>query len=207
MKVAVVILLLFYNATVSAQSNDSTVVKTSFSSTNPELKDLMDFLGVEKFHIELNDPKLAGRYFHLTCQEYKNGIPQLEQDMFGFNRRKEALQIDSTGKFAFDVYARTADPNTIEAFFKLPKVGQRKTFKVEAEDSKRFSFRTDVVAYKSEKAKIPVGKKTLFFVHSLPYLKDGFYWYCAVAESKVPVGEWYKQFGVKHVVAYNLILE
>ncbi|MBD2702189.1 hypothetical protein IC229_16170 [Spirosoma sp. BT702] len=207
MKATFIALLLFCNCLVNAQSNDSTVVRSVYGSTNTELKDLMSFIGVEKFRLELNDPKLAGKYFHLTCQEYKNGIAQPEQEMFGFGTRKEILQIDSTGKFTIDVYARTVDPTTIEALFKLPKVSQRKTFKVEADDARRFSFRTDVVAYKNEKARIPMSKKILFFVHSLPYLKDGFYLYCAVAESQVPVNEWHKQFGVKHVIAYNLILE
>jgi hypothetical protein len=207
MKFVLIVLLAFYSSLANAQSSDSTFVKAIFSSTNPEMKDLMSFLGVDKYHIEFNDPKLAGKFFHLTCQEYKNGIPQPEQDMFGFSRRKEPLQIDSTGKFAFDIYARTVDLTTIEASFKLPRVTQRKAFTVEADDSKKFSFRTDVIPYKGEKAKLPVGKKTLLFVHTLPYLKDGFYYYCAVAESKVPVADWFKQFGVKHVIAYNLTLE
>lgn len=200
-------LLLCLPVWASAQRTDSTTIKAVFGSTNSEMQELMGFLGVERFHIELDDPKLAGKYFHLISQEFRNGIAQPEQDMFGFARRKEPLQFDSTGKLAFDVYARTVDPTTIEAFFKLPRVGQRKTYKVEAEDARRYSFRTDILSYKNQKTVVPVGKKFPFLVHTLPYDKDGLSYYCTVAQSRVPIADWYKQFGVKHYIAYQLVLE
>ncbi|WP_461133643.1 hypothetical protein [Spirosoma lituiforme] len=191
----------------NAQKSDSTTIKAVFGSTNSEMQELMGFLGVERFHVELDDPKLAGKYFHLISQEFRNGIAQPEQDMFGFARRKEPLQFDQTGKLAFDVYARAVDPTTIEAFFKLPRVSQRKTYKVEADDSRRYSFRTDILSYKNQKTVVPIGQRFPFLVHTLPYDKDGFSYYCTVAQSRVPVADWYKQFGVKHFIAYQLVLE
>lgn len=203
------ILLLTLGSTLlaQAQSSDSTTIKAVFGSTNTETQELMGFLGVERYHIEFNDPKLAGKFFHLACQEYKNGVAQPEQDMFGYNRRKDPLQVDSTGRLAFDVYARAVDPTTIEAFFKLPQVGQRKTFKVDSSQARQYSFRTDILSYKNQQTKIPVGKKFPFLVHTLPYEKDGFYQYCALAQSQVPVAKWYSQFGVKHFIVYQLNLE
>jgi hypothetical protein len=190
-----------------AQKSDSTTIKAVIGSTNSEMQELMGFIGVERFHIELDDPKLAGKYFHLISQEFRNGVAQPEQDMFGFARRKEPLQFDSTGKLALDVYARTVDPTTIEAFFKLPKVSQRKTYKVEADDARRYSFRTDILSYKNQKTVVPIGEKFPFLVHTLPYDKGDFSYYCTVAQSRIPVANWFKQFGVKHFIAYQLVLE
>lgn len=127
--------------------------------------------------------------------------------MFGFNRRREPLQFDSTGRLAFDVYARTVDPITIEAFFKLPRVGQRKTFKVDSSHARQYSFQTNILPYKNGQTKIPINKKFPFLVHTLPYEKDGFYQYCALAQSQIPVASWYSQFGVKHFIVYQLSLE
>ena len=191
-----ILALLLFGVTflINAQKLDSITVKAVFGSTNPEMQELMEFLGVERHHIELNDPKLAGKLFHLTSQEYRNGVAQPEQDIFGFARHKEASQVDSTGKLAFDVYARTVDPTTIEAFFRLLRAGQRKTFKVKADDAGRYSFRTDILSYKNQKATIPIGKKFPFLVHTLPYDKDGFSYYCTVAQGNLPVTDWYKQW-------------
>lgn len=207
MKYIIILLICSISVLAKAQKSDSTAIKAVFGSTNTEMQELMGFLGVERHHIELNDPKLAGKYFHLTSQEYRNGVAQPEQDMLGFVKRKEALQFDSTGKLAFDVYARTVDPTTIEAFFKLPKVGQTKTYKVEADDARRYSFRTDILDYRNQRTVVPIGKKFPFLVYTLPYDKDGFSYYCTVAQSKLPVAEWYKQFGIKHFIAYQLVLE
>jgi len=207
MKHLVLLITLSLAFAAKAQQSDSTTIKAVFGSTNTEVHELMGFLGVEHFHIELNDPKLAGKYFHLISQEFKNGIAQPEQDMFGFAKRKEPLQFDSSGRLAFDVYARSVDATTIEAFFKLPRVGQRKTYKVEADDARRYSFRTDILSYKNQTTVVPIGRKFPFLVHTLPYDKDGFSYYCTVAQSRVAVSDWYKEFGVKHYIAYQLVLE
>lgn len=189
---------------VSAQHNDSTVVKAVFGATNTELQELMSVIGVEKHHLELNDPRLGGKFFQLTYQEYRNGVAQPEVNL---TSRKDLFQLDSTGKMAFDVYARAADVATLEVFFRFPRKGQRKLFKAEAGQAGQYSFRTDILPYRREQAKIPVGKKFTFLVYTLPYEKDGYFQYCALAQSQVPIEEWYKRFGVKHFVAYQLLIE
>lgn len=187
-----------------AQLKDSTAVKAVFGSGNTELQELMSVIGIEKHHIELNDPRLSGKFFQLTYQEYRNGVAQPEVNL---TSRKDLFQLDSSGKMAFDVYARAVDATTLEAFFRFARVGQRKQFKAEASQAGQYSFRTDILAYQHQQAKIPVGKKFTFLVYTLPYEKDGYYQYCALAQSQVPVEEWYKQFGVKHFVAYQLLIE
>lgn len=183
MKCFIFLLVLGSALIAQAQVSNSTTVKATFGSTNTEMQELMGFLGVERHHIELDDPKLAGKFLHLTCQEYRNGVAQPEQDMFGFNRNRESLRFDSTGRLAFDVYARAIDPPTVESFFKLPRVGLHKTFKIDSSPAWQYSFRTDILAYKNGQTKIPINKKFPFLVHTLPYEKAGFYQYCALAQS------------------------
>lgn len=188
----------------SAQDPDSTVVKAVFGPENTELQELMSVIGIEKHHLELNDPSLRGKFFQLTSQEYRNGVAQPEVNL---TSRRDLFQFDSTGKMAFDVYARAADATTLEAFFRFPRMGQRKQFKAEAGQAGQYSFRTDILPYRRQLAKIPVGKKFTFLVYTLPYEKDGYFQYCALAQSQVPIEEWYKRFGVKHFVAYQLLIE
>jgi len=188
----------------TAQAMDSTAVKAVFGSTNAELQELMSFIGVEKHHLELNDPSLRGKYVQLTYQEYRNGVAQPEVNL---TSRKGLFQLDSSGKLAFDVYARAVDATTLEAFFRFARVGLPRQFKAETGQAGRYSFRTDILPYRQRQAKIPVGKKFTFLVYTLPYEKDGYSQYCAVAQSQVPIEEWYKRFGVKHFVAYQLLID
>jgi hypothetical protein len=188
----------------SAQPVDSTTVKAVFGSANPELQELMAVIGVEKQHIELDDPRLKGKFFSLTAQEYRHGVAQPAVNL---TSRKVLFQLDSNGKLAFDVYARAVDATTLEAFFRFARVGQSQQYKSEANQARQYSFRTDVLPYVKGQTKIPVGKKFTFLVYTLPYEKDGYYLYCDLAQSQVPIGEWYKRFGVKHFVAYQLLIE
>jgi hypothetical protein len=197
-------ILLVLPVWASAQRADSTAVKTVYGSANTELQELMSFMGVEKHHLELNDPHLKGKFFTLTAQEYRHGVAQPEVNL---TSRPELFQLDSSGKLAFDVYARALDTTTLEAFFRFSRVGQRKQYKAVAGQAGQYSFRTDILAYKQGQAKIPVGKKFTFLVYTLPYEKDGYYLYCALAQSQVPIEQWYAQFGVKHFVAYQLLIE
>lgn len=102
----------------SAQPADSTKVKTMFGSTNTELQELISVMGIEKHHLELHDANLRGKYLKLTYQEYRNGVAQPEVNL---TRSKDLFQLDSSGKLAFDVYARAVDATTLEAFFRFPE--------------------------------------------------------------------------------------
>ncbi|GAB4020819.1 hypothetical protein GCM10028808_63690 [Spirosoma migulaei] len=197
-------LLLHLPVWALAQRSDSTAVKAVYGSANTELQELMSFIGVEKHHLELSDPGLKGRFFKLTAQEYRHGVAQPEENL---TSRQDLFQLDSSGKLSFDVYARALDATTLEAFFRFARVGQRKQYKAEAGQAGQYSFRTDILAYSQGKAKIPVGKKFTFLVYTLPYKKDGYYLYCALAQSQVPIEQWYARFGVKHFVAYQLLIE
>ena len=189
---------------VSAQRIDSTSVKAVYGSTNTELQELMSFMGVEKHHLELSDPHLKGKFFTLTAQEYRNGVAQPEVNL---TSRKDLFQLDSSGTLSFDVYTRALDATTLEAFFRFARVGQRKQYKAETGQASQYSFRTDILAYSQGKARIPVGKKFTFLVYTLPYEKDGYYLYCGLAQSQVPIEQWYARFGVKHFVSYQLLIE
>ena len=44
-------------------------------------------------------------------------------------------------------------------------------------------------------------------VYTLPYEKEGISYYCGLAQSHVPVDEWYSRFGVPHYVVYRVRVE
>ncbi len=197
-------LLAFIQASLG-QQRDSTTVRSVTGSDNAEMSDLTMVLGVEKHHIEFNDPKLAGKKFHLTYQEYKQGVTQPVVDLTG--PAQGAFVFGPDGHFGFDVFARQVDKNTIKAFFKFPKMGTKQTFTVDEKEARQYSFRTDILEYKGGKAQVPVGSKFVFLVHTLPFVSDNMFQYCKIGQSKLPLKEWYNQLKIKHFIAYELTLE
>lgn len=47
----------------------------------------------------------------------------------------------------------------------------------------------------------------LMVVYTLPYESKGWLLYCSLAQSRVPVGEWYQRFCIPHFVVYYVQIE
>ena len=47
----------------------------------------------------------------------------------------------------------------------------------------------------------------LMVVYTLPYESKGWLLYCSLAQSRVPVGEWYQRFRIPHFVVYYVQIE
>lgn len=208
MRVALTILLWLFLAPAYAQPSETSTTqlinREGYASQDD--RELNSVLGVEKQHFEFSDPRLAGQVLHLTYQEFREGVPQPEQDLLGKDRSR--FQLDSAGRLAFNIYARAATDSRLEVRFFFPTIGKRQQFQplpgVAATD---YSLRADIQEYKKQKASIPVGRKFPVLVYTLPYVKDGMLYYCDLAQSKVPPAEWFKKFGIRHFVVYQLTIE
>ncbi|WBA44182.1 hypothetical protein [Hymenobacter canadensis] len=198
---------------------DSVVVLVHAGSDNPELHQLMSqALHVEKWHVEAVQAQLAGKLFHLTYQEYRNGVAEAEKELVGNPAR--LLRCDPQGHFAMDVFARQATDTRLENQFLFAAGATVKSFVALPGQGDRYSLRTDLWPYKVRPAlvrtpgqqvtadrKFPVGQKVPFLVYTLPYESDGYLLYCALAQSNVPVKDWYAKYKIAHFVVYNLRIE
>lgn len=198
---------------------DSVFITTHFGSDNKELDQLMSrVLRIEKHHFEVHNPTLAGKVFHLTFQEYRNGVPGPEKELT--DNPKGLTSFDKAGNFTFDVFARQAGDASLENTFMFAQGMNVKSFKLVADRADQYSMRPDIWSYRriknpaaasgarpSEGRNFPVGQKIPFLVYTLPYEEDGFLYYCSVAHSKIPITSWYAKFKVPHFVVYNLIIE
>ncbi|WBO86118.1 hypothetical protein [Hymenobacter yonginensis] len=208
MRVVLTALLWLLLALAYAQTPEAstTLLTNQTGFTGPDAMELNSMLGVEKQHFELSDPRLAGRVLHLTYQEFRDGVAQPEQDLLGKDRSR--FQLDSAGRLAFNVYARAATDARLEVRFFFPTIGKRQQFQpLPGALASDYSLRADIQAYKKQKASVPVGRKFPLLVYTLPYVKDGFLYYCDLAQSKVPPAEWFKKFGIRHFVVYQLTIE
>ena len=198
---------------------DSVAVSVHLGSDSPELNQLMTrVLHIEKWHVEVRNAQLAGKLFHLTYQEFKNGVPDVEKELVGNPAR--LLSFDPQGHFAMDVFARQSTETRLENQFFFAGGATVKSFTALLGKGNQYSMRTDIWPYKqraalgttpgqqlTEERNFPVAKKVPFLVYTLPYESDGYLLYCALAQSKVPLKEWYSKYKIPHFVVYNLIIE
>lgn len=206
-------------AQVPSSRLDSVAVSVHAGSDNPELNQLMgQVLRVEKWHVEVRQAQLAGKLFHLTYQEFRNGVPEAEKELVGNPAR--LLSFTPQGVFVMDVFARQATETRLENQFLFASGATVKSFAAVSGQGDRYSMRTDLWPYKPRPAlavvsgqqataerKFPLGQKVPFLVYTLPYESEGYLLYCALAQSKVPVKDWYAKYKISHFVVYNLLIE
>lgn len=198
---------------------DSVAVSVHFGSDNPELNQLMSQgMHIEKWHVEARNAQLVGKLFHLTYQEFRNGIPAIEKELVGNPVR--LLSFDKQGKFVMDVFARQATETRLENQFLFATGATVKSFAALPNKGDQYSMRTDIWPYKPRPAlavvpgqqatterNFPMHKNIIFLLYTLPYESDGYMLYCALAQSKVPVKDWYSKYKISHFVVYNLVIE
>lgn len=221
MRTAQLLLALLLPGAALAQASrpgpDSVTIAVRPGSDSPELHQLMArVLHVEKWHIEAHHPQLGGRQFHLTYQEVTNGVAGPEQELTGSATRRP--RFDEQGRFALDVFARQATETTLLNQFFFAAAGVEKTFAAQPGQHPPYSLSPNLWPYKTLKPPGPgqqptathtfaVGKKVPFLVYTLPYESDGYFLYCDVIQSKVPVSQWFTKFKIPHFVVYNLVVK
>ena len=224
MKVVQLLLVFLLPLATLAQASgarpDSVTVAVHFGSDNAELNQLMSrVLHIDKLHFEVHSPQLAGHVFHLTYQEVRNGVASPEKELAGNPAR--LLSFDKQGNFTMDAFARQATEATLENTFLFAAGANEKTFTAQPGQGGRYSLRADMWPYKALKTPgpavagrqptamhtFPVGQKVPFLVYTLPYEEDGYLLYCQLAQSNVPVSEWFTKFKIAHFVVYNLVVE
>jgi hypothetical protein len=198
---------------------DSVRIALRTGADNPELRQLLaHVLHIEKLHIEIQDPRLASKHFHLTYQEYRNGVPGVEKELAGDAAR--LISFDTQGRFSLDVFARQATETTLLNQFVFAAGRTEKSFTAVPGKGDLYSLRADIWDYRKRPGTLapadqaptverhfPVGRKVPFLVYTLPYEEDGWLLYCSLAQSKVPVANWYGKFQIPHFVVYNLVID
>lgn len=204
---------------VVAPAPDSTTVRLLYGVENADLTQLMErVLHVEKNCLLLHDRRLAGRRLRLTLQEYLRGVPGPEKPM---GMKGDFTRLDSAGRLAMTVYARPASETTVENTFILPRATMPRSFAAVPGKAGNYSMRFDIHRWHRspnqagagpnspvQEFRLPLsGPATVLAVYTLPYEKEGISYYCGLAQSHVPVAEWYSRFGVPHYVVYRVQVE
>ncbi len=202
----------------SALAPDSTTVRLLYGVESADLTELMGrVLHVEKQRLVLHDRRLAGRHLRLTLQEYRCGVPGPEKPL---DSDASLTRLDSAGRLAITIYARPASETKVENTFILPRASMPRTFTAQPGQADKYSLRFDIHPLRrspdqtgtapnspATEFRLPIGPAAVLAVYTLPYEHEGMFLYCSLAQSRVPVAEWYSRFKVPHFVVYRARVE
>jgi len=158
--------------------NEIQMVSNSYSE-NTEIRDILQFEGINYLKLNFSNKNLKGKSYHLTVKEIWDG--QIKTDTTIINSIKipfEQFQKINDTVLNIKIISKLNNRNKLKMTFKLPNFSITKEFDAIASDD--YSLRNIAEVTKE---KIEFGKKFYLLAYILPYEKDGAKYWCAVESS------------------------
>jgi hypothetical protein len=177
---------------------------SDYSSDNPEIRDILQFEGIEYLKLKFIGKELKNKSYHLTVKEIWNG--KIVRDTTVFNSKtigvKQFEKVNDT-TLTLKVISKLTHKNKLKMTFRFPRFGITKEY--DAIDTKDYSLRN--IAEESQ-MEIGYDKKFNLLAYILPYeKKDGSKSWCDVGTSGKDIENWGKKFGIKHYLLFEMKFE
>lgn len=189
-------------STISLAQSD-VKMKSDYLSDNPEIRDILQFEGIEYFKLSFTGKDLANKSYHLSVKEVWNG--KIKSDSTIINSAEmpapQFQKINDT-IFKLKVISKLMDDNKLKVTFKFPRFSTTREF--DAVKSKDYSLRN---VAKANATNIKYNEKFYLLAYILPYEKDGYKYYCAVESSGKDIESWGKEFEIEHYLIFEMIFE
>lgn len=188
----------------SGQSSNGLKMISNYSSENSEIRDILQFEGIEYLKLKFIGKDLKNKSFHLTVKEIWDG--KIVRDTTVFNSKtigiKDFETVNDTVLSLKVISKRTSD-NKLKMTFKFPRFSVSREF--DATDSDDYSLRNI-----AEESKMEIGydKKFYLLAYILPYERaDESKSWCEVGISGKEIENWGKKFGIKHYLLFEMEFE
>ncbi len=203
---AVLFTLLFFivgTVVLGQAKNDKLKMISEYSSDNTELRDILQFEGIEYFKLQFIGQELKNKSYKITVKEIWNG--KVVKDTIVFDSKligiKQFENVNDT-VLHLRVISKLVR-NKLRMSFKFPRFLVKKEYDAVANGA--YSLRN--IAYES-KLPIVYNKKFYLLAYILPYeRKDGSQSWCEVATSGEDVEKWGEKFGIKHYLLFEMKFE
>jgi len=201
--------LLFLYCTCSimlfAQSEqDDLKMSVDYSSDNAEIRDILDFEGIDYQKIKFTGKDLKDKSYHLTVKEIWNG--KVVTDSTIINTAEigvESLEHVNDTILSFKVLSKRTFDNQLKMTFKFPRFSVTRKFK--ATNSDDYSLRN--IADESQLG-VRYDEPFYLLAYILPYEReDGSSSWCAVGTSGKDIENWGEKFGIKHYLVFEMKFE
>lgn len=202
------ILLLIYlvlsNISFGQDSDKGLKMISDYSSENPEIRDILQFEGIEYLKIKFIGQELKDKSYKITVKEIWDG--KTLRDTTVFDSKSIGIeQFENVNDTILDlkVISKLTHKNKLKMTFKFPRFSITKEF--DALDTDEYSLRN--IAEES-KMKIGYNEKFYLLAYILPYEReDGSKSWCQVGTSGKDIENWGEKFGIKHYLLFEMLFE
>ncbi len=203
MKKYMTILMCLIFTMVNAQNKELKMI-SDYSSKNTEIRDILQFEGIEYHKIKFTGTDLKNKSYKITCKEIWNG--KIVKDTIVFNSKSIGIkQFETVNDTVLNlkVISKLTHKNKLKMTFKFPRFAINKEY--DAIETDEYSLRNIV---QESKLKIDYNKKFYLLAYILPYeRKDGSKSWCEVGTSGKEIDKWGEKFGIKHYLLFEMIFE
>lgn len=192
--------LLHVLAILCQTSEDSAItMKATYSSEDPDLRDILLFEKIDYFKILFSGPSLAGKDYVLISKEIWSGEVK-KADTLIDTRVESHMPPLSSDSLSFKVIAKKTSDQQLKLQFVFPQFRLNKQYP--ATNSSDYSLRVT-----GTKMDIQPDSSFCALAYILPYEKDGWKYWCAVESSGKEVETWGKEFGIEHYLIFEMKFE
>lgn len=193
-----------FNLAIGQEANTNLKMITDYSSDNEEIKDILQFEGIEYLRIKFIGEDLKTKSYHLTVKEIWNGkivsdttiINSLELPFEQFKKINDTV-------LKMKIISKLTEDNKLKMTFKFPRFSINKSF--DAVNSDDYSLRNI-----AEESKMEIGynKKFYLLAYILPYEReDGSKSWCDVGASGKDIENWGDKFKIEHYLLFEMKFE
>jgi len=179
-------------------------METDYSSNNPEIRDILNFEGIDYLKLKFSDDALKGKSYKLSVKEIWDGEVRSESVVLDSKTMgvKQFERINDS-VFSMKVISKLTSDNQLKMTFSFPRFSVTK--KYDAIKSDDYSLRN--LADESD-LEIDYNKSFHLLAYILPYEReDGSKSWCQVGASGDDIEKWGKEFGIKHYLIFEMIFE
>ena len=177
---------------------------SKFSSDNPEIRDILNFEGIQYLKLKFIGEELSNKSYHLTVKEIWDG--KIVRDTTVINSRTigvEQFQNVNDTILNLKVISKLTTENKLRMTFKFPRFSITKEY--DAIETHDYSLRNI-----ADESNLEIGYNEKFYLlaYILPYKReDGSKSWCEVGTSGKEIEKWGEKFGIKHYLLFEMKFE
>lgn len=201
--ILILVCLIFNQLSFGQKAGDLKMI-SNYSSDNPEIRDLLQFEGIEYLKLKFIGKELKDKSYHLTVKEIWDG--KIVRDTTVFDSKTigiEQFEKVNDTVLHLKVVSKLTSKNKLKMTFKFPRFSITREY--DAIETDDYSLRNI-----SEESKMEIGydKKFYLLAYILPYeRKDGSKSWCDVGSSGKDIEKWGEKFGIKHYLLFEMKFE
>jgi len=203
-RILILICIILTNISFGQNSDNRLKMISDYSSDNPEIRDILQFEGIEYLKLKFIGKELKDKSYHLTVKEIWDG--KIVRDTTVFNSKTIGIeQFEKVNDTILNlkVISKLTHKNKLRMTFKFSRFSITKEY--DAIDTREYSLRNIA---KESKLEIGYNKKFYLLAYILPYeRKDGSKSWCEVGTSGKEIENWGKKFGIKHYLLFEMKFE